>query len=66
MRSIPSMPRLDGSSVSQVLEPGARDRLDVGLVSQRDDDVDIADELRVDRLRVLAGDVDTNLEQAFR
>ena len=47
-----------------VLEPGARHRVDVGFAAEGDDEVDIADELRVDQFRGLAGDVDADLEQA--
>ena len=45
-----------------VLEPGTRNRVDMGLQAQRHNEIDLAHQGRVDQLRVFGGDVDTDLE----
>ena len=50
IRSMPSIPRSEGSSVSQFSNSVPGTGVDVGLASERHDDVDIANELGVDGL----------------
>ena len=63
IRSIPSMPRSDGSSVSQFSNRVPDTRLDVSLPTQGHDQVCGLHSVLGDRLRLLAGDVDADLGQ---
>ena len=48
-----------------VLEPGAGHGVDVGLASEGDHDVDIANELRINECGCVSGDVDADLGQGL-
>src|SRR5688500_432709 len=63
IRSMPSMPRSDGSSVSQFCKSTPGEDVDLGLAAEGDHDVDRTEEFRVDGLGRLAGDVHAELGQ---
>ena len=64
LRSMPPMPRSEGSSVSQ-FRTGCRALVDSGFTSERDHDVDVTNELRINECGCVSCDVDTNLGQGL-
>jgi hypothetical protein len=60
---MPSIPRSDGSSVSQFSKRGSGNRLDKGFATERDHKVDVANEAGIDGLRRLVADVDSDFGQ---
>ena len=62
---MPSMPRSEGSSVSQFSNRVPGDRVDAGFTSERDHDVDVTNELRINECGCVSCDVDTNLGQGL-
>ena len=65
MRSMPSMPRSDGSSVSQFSNSRSGDRVDVCLAPEGDHEVDITNEVRINECGCVSCDVDTDFGQGL-
>ena len=65
MRSMPSMPRSEGSSVSQTSSAIAFAGFDFCFGAQDDDDVGRVQDLVGDGLGVFAGDVDAEFSQGL-
>ena len=62
---MPSMPRSEGSSVSQI-STGVPRRANLGVPAEDDDPVGARDQVVGELFRCLVGDVDADLEQRLR